>query len=338
VSPAAQTVADAMSSAGDVGTLGERYAGLRAYPVIGERIDALTQAAAAERARQEAAAAARTERLRGEIAATTRIASLDRLRPAIATQTGLDASELWSAFDKRAATLLDEAVASLPENEARSSAPPETPIPGLNEGVLIAAFLSGDPTPPYRSDRELTVIYLSRLTAVFREYCPAALPPDLPRLLSGEFVDMRALTGSRDEMAAAGLSAILEGLTMLADPGAAMDRATRKDELHLAADGDAQILLGTLVCGNDALRTMFENVRTYVADPRHGVPEGQLRLSDLCLEAFPGSEAYCSCAGPQVEKATPELQRYLRANAPAHWRNIATLDRLLWERLQACRK
>ena len=335
---AAQQVAAGIDTSTDPAAATASYAGLIVYPAIASRLDEIARHAEAERARLGAIADAERERLRTGIDEATTIPALHRLRTEIERAGAGVAGDLWAAFDRRAATLLSEAVADLPPVAESAAAEAAMAPAGLNEGRLIAAFLLGDPVVPYRRDRLETMIYLRRLTVVFREYCPAALPPDLPRLVAGEFVDMDAMTGSRDEMAAAGLTMLLEGLQTLADPGTAMRGAMRTDEIQLAADGDAQVLLGSLGCGSPELREMFANLRAHVRDPLDGVPPSQRSLVDICRAANPGGGGYCACAAPGIEAQAPSLARYLRSGAPGAWQHVPTLDRPLGERLMSCQR
>jgi hypothetical protein len=238
-----------------------------------------------------------------------------------------------------------EAAADLPAAQPPSPAEAAAAPEGVNERALVAALLAGDPAAAYRVDRDRALIYLQRMTAVFREFCPAALPPDLQTRIAAQFMDMDALAGGRDAMAAAGLQAIAQGLAALADPGAAMGRAMRVDQIHLAADADAQILLNRYRCTGAELRGFFRNARAYVVAPAQGVPAEALRMADTCRAAFPDratmrdTAAYCDCAGAILDRAlNDDAKRYLRAEPPSRWRALDLFARTAEREMRSCRR
>lgn len=248
---------------------------------------------------------------------------------------------LWSSFDAQARYLLSEAVADLP-----LSAPvPEALVSGgrlegLHQNHLITAFLRGDRLTPYREPRHETLLYLQGLAAEFRLYCPAAMPPGLATAIAGQFFDLGLLAGNRDALAAEGLRAIADGLVALADPGALMLQAIQLEEIRTSAAADTQTLLTAFPCTGTELRTLFENVRTYVDDPTAGISGSDLRLTDVCLSAI-GSDnqarAYCDCAAPEIEQTgSSDLLAYLRADPHSRFHQIRILNRGLAQRLQSC--
>lgn len=220
----------------------------------------------------------------------------------------------------------------------------EGALSGLRRNALITAFLTGDPLVPYQADRDSTMLYLQRMARVFREYCPAALPPDLQNRIARHFVDIGALTGSPDQLSELGLQAIADGLEMLADPGSAMAGAMQQDQIFAMADGDAQILLHNLDCTGPDMRRLFENARTYVIDPAKGVPDDRLKMAEICLVALDDgmlmneTRSYCRCAGAQLDRASAELQSYLRVDPKSRFRQIAVVDRAIDRSLQSCRR
>jgi hypothetical protein len=253
------------------------------------------------------------------------------------------ADRALAALDARAAALVTQAAASLPSPTVEDAPVSGGALGGLKRNALITAFLSGDPSVPYRAPRDGTLIYLQRMALVFREVCPAALPANLSTLIAGEFTDLPALTGGREAMAAAGLEAIGKGLEMLIDPGQAMAEAMRTDSIHAEADGDAQTLLHALPCTGPELREMFSNIQSYVAKPSAGIDASALRMSDLCLRALDDGlttrdrRAYCTCAGAVVEGSGDEaLHRWLRADPPTRWRLLYVAARPVHAQTRAC--
>lgn len=333
--PRAAEVAGTIDDAAAAGA-----ADLRVYPVIASRLDALAEQAA--RRKQDA-----LQTLRDRLDDVAEIAGLRPVFQEISALGGAEAQGLWPLYDRKAGDLLAEAVASLPAEHTAPQADPALSkggLAGLRNNALLTAFLSGDRMVPYRADRDTTLIYLQQLTGTFNTYCPAALPSDLPRLIAGQFIDLDALTGSRDQMAAQGLQNLLQGLQTLADPGPAVAEAMRRDEIMLMADGDAQILLNSLNCTGPELRTMFENIRLYVRDPAKEIPAAAQSMADICIRALDDgmimneTRAYCRCSGTVLEAASEDLQRYVRADPPRHYRQISFLDRSVNRNLQSCRQ
>ncbi|MFV0408293.1 MAG: hypothetical protein ACK5LJ_00905 [Paracoccus sp. (in: a-proteobacteria)] len=334
LSPRAAEVAKAIDDAGAT-----EATALRAYPTIAARLDTL--AAETARKKQETMTT-----LQVQLEAVTEIAALPAVFRDISEFDPADAQTLWPAYDRKAQDLLAEAVAALPAEEVAQPSSPALSggaLAGLRNNALLTAFLTGDRMVPYRADRDATMIYLQQLTETFIYHCPSASPVDLPRLIAGHFINLDAMTGSRNQMAAQGMQYILQGLQTLADPGTAMAQAMQRDEIMLMAEGDAQILLNGLSCTGPELRTMFENIRQYVRDPAEEIPEAARAMADICLVALDDgmvmneTRAYCRCAGPVLEQATSDLQRYIRANPPVRYRQIGFLNRSLNRDLQACR-
>ncbi|WP_090523838.1 hypothetical protein [Paracoccus isoporae] len=320
-----------------------QLAGMQDLAILPPIAAALEKAEEKQRRADAAAKSALRERIAG-------LGKVTELRPVLTAITdGGNDPGLLAAYDAKARALLVAAAGPIPDAEAAEQADPEPALSGgalsgLRRNALITAFLTGDPLVPYRADRDSTLRYLQRMVLVFRDYCPAALPPDLQTRIAGQFVDVGALTGSRDQMAAMGLQAIVEGLGVLADPGSAMAGAIRQDEIFAMADGDAQILLRNLDCTGPDMRRLFENARDYVIDPAKNVPQDRLGMAEICLVALDDgmvmneTRAYCRCAGDQLDRSSAELQAYLRADPRGRYRQIPLLDRALDQALRGCRQ
>ncbi|WP_050526291.1 hypothetical protein [Pseudorhodobacter aquimaris] len=332
----AQTLAGQVEDASDTELASLQQ--LTLFPPIANTI------ARIEQNRRSAQAEARSA-LQDRIARVTRIEDLQPLLSQLRQHFGSDA-QILAGYNAKARALLAKIVSAAPVPDLLRVEPVLSGgnLANLRQNALITAFLTGDRIAAYRADRDATMLYLQRLTRVFRDYCPAALPPELPQLVTGYFIDLNALTGSRDQVAAQGLNAIVEGLGMLADPGAAMSRAMRQDEIFATADGDAQILLRNLDCTGNELRSLFENARRYVINPADGVPVEALAMADICLVALDDgmimntTRSYCRCAGPFMDRSSADMQTYLRMDPARHFRQIAFVDPALHRSLQGCRR
>ncbi|MEM6496658.1 MAG: hypothetical protein AAF709_08030, partial [Pseudomonadota bacterium] len=255
--------------------------------------------------------------------------------------------QLWSAYDQKAQTLLKAAISELPprNNNRTERAKCGGPLAGLHKNADITAFLRGDRLSAYQAPRRSTLIYVAELAAEFRTYCPAALPPGISTLIAGKFINLNALTGDRDALAAEGWRLIAEGLQVLANPGPAMAEAINRDELRASAAADAQILLDRLRCTGPELRQMFSNIADWVKDPAIGIAQDEKNLFDICLDAVGNglimreTREYCSCASDRILRSAQQgFDRYLRASPQSHWRQITFLDRRLNQSLQMCRR
>lgn len=340
--PQATALADEFLAPGASRQDRESFASLSAFPAIADRLAALD--------RDDAAATdERLQAIDAQIAAAERIEALRPLRAeldalAADTATADRTARPFMAFDRRAEALVADAVAQLPA--AAPARPPAGAAPsGIKQSAFVAALLAGDRGSAYHADRDFALIYLQQMTSVFRDYCPAALPADLQTQIASQFMDMDALTGGRDAMAAAGLQALADGIIMLADPGAAISQAIRTDEILLVADGDAQILLNSYRCTGPELRAFFENARAYVVDPAEGVETDALRMGDVCRAALADdmtsrdTMAYCDCAGATLDQALNDnAKRYLRAEPAVHYRQLGLFARAADRQIQSCRR
>jgi hypothetical protein len=316
-----------------------RFAPLAVYLSVADRLAALDRGDAA-------AAAGRLAALVERIGAATSVAALRApLGEALALQKEDEgaAARALAAIDRRAQTLVTEVAARLPE-------PPPAPQPlgaappGVKEAALVGALLSGDRETAYRADRGRGLVYLQRMTAVFREYCPAALPSDIQTVFAAQRMNLDALAAGGDAMAAEGLRMMAETIVDIYS-GQVVRDAIRTEEIFLAADGDAQILLATFGCPSGATQTFFTNARDWVAKPAEGVAAARLRMADMCMAAVDDglrmrqTVEYCACAGGVLDQAlSAEAKKYLRDDPRSRYRDLPIIARHANARIQSCRQ